>query len=171
MREPRHTTGESTSDALVQSPIATPIYQDAVGTVTGMQDDVDPTYSMRRFLEDIISSYCCVLEKRYNEGQAWPAAAKISRGGINPKGRAAGDTTTLQSWVSLAARSRLYGTVNGMKTSVPSYTLRDFLEAAVNRHISHLRLQYADGRLWPPRPHLRRGRRGAAEIPMEYPTD
>lgn len=167
MRDPRQNTGESTSDALVQSPIATPIYHDAVGTVTGMQDDVDPTYSMRRFLEETISSFCSVLEERYNHGQAWPGAAKISRGGVNPKGRAAGDTTALQSWVSSAARSRLYGTVNGMKISVSSYTLRDFLEAAINRHISHLRLQYADGHLWPPRPHLRRGRRGAAEIPME----
>lgn len=167
MREPRHTTGESTSDALVQSPIATPIYQDAVGTVTGMQDDVDPTYSMRRFLEDAGLSYCPVLEERYNDGQMWPAAVKISRGGINPKNRVAGDTTSLQSWVSSEVRSRMYGTVNGMKTSVRSYTLRDFLEAAINRHISHLRLQYADGHLWPPRPHLRRGRRGAAEIPME----
>ncbi len=167
MREPRHTTGESASDALVQSPIATAIYRDAVGTVTGMQDDVDPTYSMRRFLEDTISSYCSVLEDRYHNGQQWPAAAKIARSGVSLKGRAAGETTPVQSWVSSVARSRLYGTVNGMKAAVPSYTLRDFLEAAINRQISYLRRQYADGHLWPPRPHLRRGRRGAADIPME----
>ncbi len=171
MRDPQQSTGESTSDALVQSPIATPIYHDAVGTVTGMQDDVDPAYSMRRFLEDTISFYSSVLEEQYNDGRAWPPASRIARGGVNPRGRAAGDTTALQSWVSSEARSRLYGTVNGMKASVPSYTLRDYLEAAVSRHVAHLRLTYADGRLWPPRPHLRRGRRGSAEIPMEYPTD
>jgi hypothetical protein len=163
---PRQGIGESASDSLVHNTIDTAIYRDAVGVVTGMQDDVDSTYTMRRFVEDTITDYCGVLEQKYNDGKRWPPATRIARGGINPAARSAGEVTTLQSWVDSTIKARLYGTVNGMKMRTPTYTLRDFLEAALNRRIVYLKRQHPE-HLWPPREYLRRGRRGSHDIPME----
>ncbi|WP_280186533.1 MULTISPECIES: hypothetical protein [Nocardia] len=166
MTAARQRATESPSEAQLQSTIATPIYRDTVGVIIGMQDDVDSTYSMRRFLEDMIPAYCQILEEKYNGGRRWPTATRIVRGGINPVSRSAGEVTPLQSWVATAVRGRLYGTVNGMKKRIPTYTLRDFLETASNRHIAQLKQQHPEHR-WPPREHLRRGRRATPDIPME----
>ncbi len=146
---------DASRGVLLQSEIAADLAHEVIGTVTGMQDDIDSTYSLRQLVEDAISAYGATLEDAYNRGEPWPAAIKLRRGGINPKARAAGDVEPLRSWIAPHIRGRCFGTVNAMKARHPTYTLRDFLETALSDHIADLKRQH--GRNWIPADRLRRG--------------
>ncbi|WP_157124650.1 hypothetical protein [Nocardia pseudovaccinii] len=163
--QPGASGDSSARSGQLQNDISRDLYREAVGVVTGMQDDVDPKYSMRKFLEDAISRYCTELEREYNQGQRWSQATTLKRGGFNPTARTAGEVEQLQSWIAPSIRGRCYGAVNGMKLRTPTYTLRDFLESAIDRHSSALKREHATAR-WIPLDRLRRGRRGS-NIPME----
>ncbi|MFD6356692.1 hypothetical protein [Nocardia tengchongensis] len=154
--------------AHLQSDISPDLYRDAVGVVIGMQDHIDSTYSTRRLLEEAFTAYCVELEDHYNDGRRWAPATQITRGGIDPTARAVGKSLKpLQSWIEIGVRDRCYGTVNGMKKAAsPTFTLRDLVESALNRHIDHLRRTH-NGFDWEPQDQPRRGRRGRPNIPME----
>lgn len=141
-----------------QTWISTATYQQAVGVVTGLQDDVDSGYSMRRCLEEAIANQCRALEEAHRAGKPWPEATRLVRGGINPKTRAAGDVVLLQSWVGDSVRARCYGTVNGIKADIDrTYTLRTFVETALHDYTACMERKH--NTTWEPRLHLRRGRR------------
>lgn len=42
--------------------------------VRGMREDVDPTYTLRQFVEEAFRQHCGLLEDRYHEGKPWPHA-------------------------------------------------------------------------------------------------
>lgn len=142
--------------AQLQSEIASDLYREVVGTVTGMQGDIDSTYSLRRLIEDATQSYCQALEGEYHDGVRWPPAETLRRGGINSQARSVGDVTPLQSWISPTVRSRCFGVVNAMKALTPTYTLRDFLEAALSEFVADLKVRHS-GQGWVPVDRLRRG--------------
>ncbi|GGM82797.1 hypothetical protein GCM10012275_61610 [Longimycelium tulufanense] len=75
-RSGRHQDGKS----MLQSWIDTASFQWAVNTVNGIKKDVDPRYSMRRFLEDAISKHALELEAEHHGGKPWPESGPLRRG-------------------------------------------------------------------------------------------
>ncbi len=41
-------------------------------TVRGMRSTVNPTYTLRQFVEEAFRRWCDALEKQYNAGRPWP---------------------------------------------------------------------------------------------------
>lgn len=53
----------------------------ANGTVNGMKDEVDPNFTMRRFVESAVRMYSLILAYQHRGGEGWPEADSLDRRG------------------------------------------------------------------------------------------
>lgn len=143
-----------------QAWIDRPVYARAVATVGGMQEDVDPRYSMRRFLEDALISWAESLEQAHHGGAPWPESGGMRRGGTGARSHESPDVVLLQAWIDHTVRARTIATINGMKRDVETATtLRSYAEDALTSWAESLERTHHSGQPWPENDGLRQGRR------------
>jgi hypothetical protein len=53
----------------------------ANGTVNGMKDEVDPDFTMRKFVERAVRAYALILAYQHRGGESWPEADSLDRRG------------------------------------------------------------------------------------------
>lgn len=71
--------GAADTVTLLQAWVDRAADQRARATVEGMQE-IDPTYSLRRYLEDAIATHSTALEAQHHGGRQWRYSGRLRRG-------------------------------------------------------------------------------------------